>query len=94
MNSVIVNRPRRRMRGLALPLLAAMALFARRSPRRRGRPTTSALGDSYAAGPLIPNQLLPLGCLKSDHNYAHLAAPSIGLTLRDAELQRREDRPT
>src|ERR1700754_2652869 len=42
-----------------------------------------ALGDSYAAGPLIPNQLSPLGCLKSDHNYAHLAAPSIGLTLRD-----------
>jgi lysophospholipase L1-like esterase len=32
---------------------------------------------------LIPNQLPPYGCLKSDHNYAHLAAPSIGLTLRD-----------
>jgi hypothetical protein len=43
-----------------------------------------ALGDSYAAGPLIPNPVLPLGCLKSDHNYPHVAAPSIGLTLRDA----------
>jgi hypothetical protein len=43
-----------------------------------------ALGDSYAAGPLIPNPTLPLGCLKSDHNYPHLAAPGIGLTLRDA----------
>ena len=43
-----------------------------------------ALGDSYAAGPLIPNPVLPLGCLKSDHNYPHLAAPGIGLTLRDA----------
>ncbi|MGC1853555.1 MAG: SGNH/GDSL hydrolase family protein, partial [Solirubrobacterales bacterium] len=43
-----------------------------------------ALGDSYAAGPLIPNPLLPLGCLKSSNNYAHLAAPGIGLTLRDA----------
>src|SRR3954453_15271410 len=33
------------------------------------------LGDSYAAGPLIPNQsLAPLGCLRSDHNFAHLAA--------------------
>ncbi len=42
-----------------------------------------SLGDSYAAGPLIPNQLSPLGCLKSDHNYAHLTAPSLGLTLRD-----------
>src|SRR5262249_17403412 len=42
------------------------------------------LGDSYTAGPLIPNPVLPLGCLKSDHNYPHLAAPSIGLPLRDA----------
>lgn len=37
-----------------------------------------ALGDSYVAGPFIPNPVLPLGCLKSDHNYPHLAAPSIG----------------
>jgi hypothetical protein len=44
----------------------------------------AALGDSYAAGPLIPNPLLPLGCLKSDRNYPHRAAPGIGLTLRDA----------
>jgi lysophospholipase L1-like esterase len=43
-----------------------------------------ALGDSYAAGPLIPNPLLPLGCLKSSNNYAHLAAPGIGLSLKDA----------
>src|SRR4051812_18830766 len=32
----------------------------------------AGLGDSYAAGPLIPNQQLnPLGCLRSDHNFAH-----------------------
>jgi hypothetical protein len=42
-----------------------------------------ALGDSYAAGPFIPTPVLPLGCLKSNHNYPHLAAPSIG-PLRDA----------
>jgi hypothetical protein len=42
-----------------------------------------SLGDSYAAGPLIPNQIAPLGCLKSDHNYPHLAAGGIGLELRD-----------
>lgn len=42
-----------------------------------------SLGDSYAAGPFIPNPALPLGCLKSDHNYPHLAAPSIG-PLKDA----------
>jgi hypothetical protein len=40
------------------------------------------LGDSYAAGPLIPNQSLsPLGCLRSDHNFAHIAAA--GHTLAD-----------
>ncbi|MBS1892411.1 MAG: SGNH/GDSL hydrolase family protein [Actinobacteria bacterium] len=46
--------------------------------------TYTALGDSYAAGPLIPNQSLnPLGCLRSDHNYAHLTASAKGLTLTD-----------
>jgi lysophospholipase L1-like esterase len=42
-----------------------------------------SLGDSYVAGPVIPLQIKPWGCLKSDHNYAHLAAPELGLTLRD-----------
>lgn len=37
-----------------------------------------ALGDSYAAGPLIPLQLPPFGCLKSNNNYGHLAARSLG----------------
>jgi hypothetical protein len=32
-----------------------------------------ALGDSYAAGPLIPLQIQPFGCLKSNNNYAHIA---------------------
>ncbi len=46
--------------------------------------TYTALGDSYASGPLIPNQSLnPLGCLRSDHNYAHLTAAAKGLTLTD-----------
>ena len=43
------------------------------------------LGDSYAAGPLIPNQQLnPLGCLRSDHNFAHVAAAALGKSLADA----------
>jgi lysophospholipase L1-like esterase len=42
------------------------------------------LGDSFAAGPLIPNQSLnPLGCLRSDKNFAHLAAASLGRSLTD-----------
>ncbi|MFG1697866.1 SGNH/GDSL hydrolase family protein [Nonomuraea sp. NPDC049309] len=45
-----------------------------------------ALGDSAAAGPLIPNQIGPhYGCWRSDHNYAHLTAQAIGAReLRDA----------
>jgi hypothetical protein len=62
---------------VALTLTAVTAIGARAA-------NYVALGDSYAAGPLIPNPLLPLGCLKSSNNYAHLAAPGIGLTLRDA----------
>ena len=41
--------------------------------------TYVALGDSYTAGPIIPLQIPPYGCLKSDHNYPHLAAPSTAL---------------
>jgi len=34
---------------------------------------TMLVGDSYAAGPLIPLQVQPFGCLKSNNNYANLA---------------------
>ena len=44
----------------------------------------AGLGDSYAAGPLIPDQQLnPLGCLRSDRNFAHLAAAALGRSLAD-----------
>jgi len=69
----------RRMAILAVAILAILAAFASASRAAN----YVALGDSYAAGPIIPNQIAPLGCLKSDHNYAHLAAPTIGLPLRD-----------
>jgi lysophospholipase L1-like esterase len=69
----------RRTAALALAMLAVLAAFAGAAHAAN----YVALGDSYAAGPIIPNQISPLGCLKSDHNYAHLATPSIGLTLRD-----------
>ena len=42
-----------------------------------------SLGDSYAAGPLIPLQIPPFGCLKSNNNYAHLTARQLGLRLTD-----------
>lgn len=73
----------RQMLWLLISALVALALFAVAAAGARAA-NYVALGDSYAAGPLIPNPVLPLGCLKSDHNYPHLAAPGIGLTLRDA----------
>ncbi len=43
-----------------------------------------AMGDSYTAGPGIPNQLLdPLGCWRSDRNYSHLVAAARASVLRD-----------
>lgn len=40
-----------------------------------------ALGDSYAAGPLIPLQVgLPPACLRSDHNYPALVAKALDIT--------------
>ena len=68
------------LRRLAGCLLAAIALAAPASAAADGY---VALGDSYTAGPVIPLQIEPYGCLKSDHNYAHLAAPQLGLALRD-----------
>jgi hypothetical protein len=42
-----------------------------------------SLGDSYTAGPLIPLQIPPFGCLKSNNNYPHLASRQLGLVLTD-----------
>lgn len=40
-----------------------------------------ALGDSYASGPLIPNQSLhPIGCVRSDHNYPSDLVRSLHIT--------------
>jgi lysophospholipase L1-like esterase len=59
---------------LALLLLAAPASAA---------PRYVHLGDSYAAGPLIPVQLPPFGCLKSSNDYGRL----VQLQLRFAEFR-------
>ncbi|MFC5906241.1 SGNH/GDSL hydrolase family protein [Streptacidiphilus monticola] len=40
-----------------------------------------ALGDSYTAGPRIPDATgTPVGCLRSDANYPHLVAKALGLS--------------
>jgi lysophospholipase L1-like esterase len=67
---------------LACALAALVCAFAPSAASAAG--PYVALGDSYAAGPFIPMFQKPWGCLKSDHNYPHLAATNLKLTLRDA----------
>jgi lysophospholipase L1-like esterase len=77
----MVSRARTRAAALVVALLAMVAVAA--PAASAAQPGYVALGDSYAAGPLIPLQLPPYGCLKSSNNYAHLAAPQMGLPLTD-----------
>jgi len=77
MGATTFSSSRRRLAAL----LASLALFAAALAglaASAGAASYVSLGDSYVAGPFIPNPVLPLGCLKSDHNYPRLAAPSIG----------------
>jgi lysophospholipase L1-like esterase len=70
-------------RSRVLAVLAALLALALGAAGARAA-DWAGLGDSYAAGPLIPNQSLsPLGCLRSDHNFAHLAAAQLGVSLAD-----------
>lgn len=72
---------------LLVALAAALMAFAGAGPATAApdRPSYVALGDSFTAGPFIPLQIPPFGCLKSDHNYPHLAAPALKLpAFRDA----------
>jgi len=65
-------------------VLAASLVIAAAAPAAARAADWVGLGDSYAAGPLIPNQSLsPLGCLRSDHNFAHLSAAAVGMSLAD-----------
>jgi lysophospholipase L1-like esterase len=82
MNQSIAGRGRQAL-WLLLAALVALTLSAAAASGSRAA-NYVALGDSYAAGPLIPDPVLPLGCLKSSNNYPRLAAPGIGLPLRDA----------
>jgi lysophospholipase L1-like esterase len=57
---------------MALFLLHVLAVAA---PADAAASRYVALGDSFTAGPLIPNQHgSPIGCLRSDHNYPSLLA--------------------
>ena len=63
----------------AVPSPAAAAPAAAAAPPAPADGTYVALGDSFTAGPLIPNALDdPAGCLRSDRNYPHLVAAAVG----------------
>jgi len=71
-------------RGRSL-LAVFISMLALASPAHAAAPPPEyvSLGDSYAAGPLIPLQIPPFGCLKSNNNYSHLTARNLGLALKD-----------
>ena len=54
-------------------VLAAVTVAAVLAGTAEAAPRYAALGDSFAAGPLIPLPLPPLGCLKSSNNYGRIA---------------------
>src|SRR5918998_3557649 len=81
----VMTRMAARLRGSGLLLIVvAVLLAAFATPASAARPYT-ALGDSYTAGPLIPDQTGsdPQGCLRSDRNYPHLVANALKLSLTD-----------
>lgn len=66
-------------------ILAAVAVAAVFAGAAQAAPRYTALGDSYAAGPLIPLPLPPFGCLKSSNNYGHIAQRTLAYSeYRDA----------
>ncbi len=80
-----VSLLRRRINlGLVAFVAALATLLAALAPAARGESNYVALGDSFTAGPLIPLQIAPFGCFKSNNNYPHLLRDDFGLPLRDA----------
>lgn len=75
-----------RLRSVAAPftvVVAALAalLISATPAGATGSGRYVALGDSYAAAPLVPLQTgQPLGCLRSNRNYPALVAKGLGIT--------------
>lgn len=69
-------------RALTIGVAAGAACAVSALPARADSgPQYVALGDSFTAGPLIPNQTgSPSLCLRSDHNYPHLLAKRLNAT--------------
>ena len=65
---------------LCCSLLTSTAAFSQNVALTQGAKYV-ALGSSFAAGPGVATQLGTCG--RSDHNYSHLVATALGLTLTD-----------
>ncbi|MFF0307764.1 SGNH/GDSL hydrolase family protein [Streptosporangium sp. NPDC004379] len=66
----------------ALIMVAATTVALVSPARAAAGEVYVALGDSAAAGPLVPDQVLPdLGCWRSTRNYPHLTAQAIGASV-------------
>jgi lysophospholipase L1-like esterase len=74
---------------LALALSGTAGAGVAGPPGAGGPPDYVALGDSYTAGPLIPDQTgSPAGCLRSTHSYPFLVAAGTGAaTFTDVSCQ-------
>lgn len=73
------NHARKRLPAVLGSLLATAALASLTAPAAQaetGAGPYVALGDSFAAGALVPNQSGGL-CLRSDQNYGHLVAAAL-----------------
>lgn len=65
-------------------VLAGAAMAASVTPSVAGAQSSwVGLGDSFAAGPLIPDQVSPAGCLKSNRNFARQAASQLARSITD-----------
>lgn len=85
-NATAAMRKKNVMLGLGSLLLGALTVLVQAMPSPAVAPLSGpyvALGDSYAAGPVIPNQV-DATCLRSDHNYPSLVAAALHVsTFRD-----------
>jgi hypothetical protein len=84
--STVMRRASHRA-GLALAVLAVAATVIAVAPAATASANIVnyvALGDSYAAGPHIPDQTHdPLGCFRSTSDWAELTAAAVGVRLTD-----------
>jgi lysophospholipase L1-like esterase len=73
--------PARARRTITVLAISLLSLGLTASPAIASTNTNYvSLGDSFVAGPLIPNQTTdPVGCLRSDHNYPSLVAKKLGV---------------